>query len=241
VTKPAAFIFATESGSIVGWNMDVPPGMSPSKQSEVVKTIPNAVYKGIAMGVMNGKSFLYATNFHQGTVDVFDDNFMPVSMPMNAFKDPALPHGYAPFDIANIGGKFYVTYARQDADAHDDAAAPHRGYIDVYDMFGNLQRRFATRGPLNSPWGLALAPAGFGRFAGALIVGNFGDGHAMAYSPGSGRFLGYLRDATGTALHIDGLWGLQFGNGVAGSTKTLIFSAGPDHEMHGLLGTITGG
>jgi len=177
-------------------------------------------------------------------VDVFDSSFNRVLQ--GSFRDPALPAGYAPFGIQNIGGKIYVTYALQDADAHDDVAGVGHGFVDAYDLAGNLLQRVTSRGRLNSPWGLAVAPATFGAFSGDLLVGNFGDGKINAYDLGATRVggelqqRGQLHSPTGAPLRIDGLWALQFGNGVnAGSSSdTLFFTAGPDNESHGLFGTI---
>src|SRR5205814_3985839 len=138
-----------------------------------------AVYKGLAMGSRAGGNFLFATNFHSGAIDVFDTNFVPVINPI-AFQDPNLPAGYAPFNIANIGGQLYVTYAKQDADKHADVAGDGNGFIDVFDTSGVLAKRLVSRGPLNSPWGMAVAPAGFGEFSHALLVGNFGNGRINA-------------------------------------------------------------
>ena len=155
-----------------------------------------------------------------------------------AFTDMMLPAGYAPFNVQELGGKIYVAYAKQDAMKHDDAPGAHRGFVDVYSTHGTLLRRLINRGALNAPWGLALAPAGWGSLTGKLLVGNFGDGRIHVYSPNNGRMIATLRGKHGT-LKIDGLWGLRPGNGVAGSTNAVWFSAGPNAEAHGLLGTLT--
>jgi len=152
--------------------------------------------------------------------------------------DPRLPAGYGPFGIAEIMGKLYVTFAKQDATLHDDLAGRGHGFVDVFTNDGKFVRRLVTRGALDSPWGLALAPATFGRFGGDLLVGNFGNGHINAYNPATGIHEGQLSGPTGTPIVIDGLWGLRFGNGNAAQTSGLTFSAGPDHESHGLLGKI---
>jgi len=152
--------------------------------------------------------------------------------------DPRLPAGYGPFGIAEINGKLYVTFAKQDATLHDDVAGQGHGFVDVFTNDGALVRRLVTRGALDSPWGLALAPAGFGQFSGDLLVGNFGNGHINVYNPATGAHLGQLRRHNGKPIVIDGLWGLRFGNGNAAKTNQLIFSAGPDHESHGLLGKV---
>jgi len=152
--------------------------------------------------------------------------------------DPGLPSGYGPFGIAEIKGMLYVTFAKQDATLHDDVAGPGHGFVDIFTNTGALVRRLVSRGALNSPWGLALAPRGFGMFGGDLLVGNFGNGIINVYNPTNGAALGKLRRHNGVPIDIDGLWGLMFGNGNAAKTNELIFSAGPNEESHGLLGKI---
>lgn len=237
---PARFLFASESGAITGWSPAVPPP-PPSTAAQVAVSSAGAIYKGLALAVAAGGSRLYASDFHNGRIDVWDAGFTPVVLPPGAFSDPALPSGFAPFNIQEIGGRLYVTYAKQDADAEDDVAGPGNGYLDVYDTDGVLLRRLVSAGRLNSPWGLAVAPRGFGRFSGALLVGNFGDGRIHAYDPFTGAFLGTILRGDGAPLEIDGLWALRFGNGVIGSTRTLLFTAGPDDETNGLFGEIRTG
>ncbi len=237
-TSPARFIFASEDGTLSAFR-GVP----------VVIVVDNsasgAVYKGIAIDSPTAGNFLYATNFHAGTVDVFDSSFHAVNLP-GAFTDPNLPAGYAPFGIQNIGGTIYVTYALQDADKEDDVPGEGHGFVDAFDTAGNLIRRVASMGELNSPWGLALAPADFGRFSDDLLVGNFGDGRIHAFDPATltteGEFeeVGLLHSANGPPIAIDGLWALEFGKGVPanGPTNTLFFTAGPFDEQHGLFGSL---
>ena len=237
----STFIFDTENGTIDGWNPGVNPnGTNPSTRTEVARNNgANAVYKGLAIAqASDGKTHLYATNFRSGRVEAYDSTFKPVELPGGLFVDPRLPAGYGPFGIAEINGKLYVTFAKQDATLHDDVAGRGHGFVDVFTNNGAFVRRLVTRGALDSPWGLALAPAGFGRFSGDLLVGNFGNGNINVYSPATGAHLGQLRRANGRPIVIDGLWGLQFGNGNAAKTNQLIFSAGPDGEAHGLLGKI---
>src|SRR5258706_548003 len=186
----APFIFATEDGTISGWS----PAVDLHNAIREVDKSPGAVYKGLAIGSNASGTFLYATNFRAGTVDVFDSQFHQVSL-AGSFSDPNLLPGYAPFGIANLGGNLYVTYALQNATKHDDVAGPAHGFVDIYDTNGNLIQRLVTRGRLNSPWGLAMAPANFGRFSNDLLVGNFGDGPIKAVDPPTGDFLGQLRDA----------------------------------------------
>jgi uncharacterized protein (TIGR03118 family) len=232
----ALFIFASESGSITGWNPGV-PAPAPSTSAQVGITVPDAVYKGLAITTGSHGDFLYAANFHSGTIDVFNGSYQLVHR-SGSFTDPSLPSGYAPFNIQNIGGRLYVTYAKQDAAKHDDVAGAGHGFVDVFDLRGHLVQRLVSRGQLNSPWGLAIAPSGFGRFSGDLLVGNFGDGTINAYNPNTGHFIGQLKNEDGNVIAINGLWGLRFGNGTAGSATTLVFTAGIADEAHGLMGTI---
>jgi uncharacterized protein (TIGR03118 family) len=230
---PARFIFATEDGTISGWN----PAADPTHAVLAVDNSPSgAIYKGLAIGANGSGNFLYAANFHAGTIDVFDKNFNQVQL-AGSFTDPNIHQGFAPFNIQNLGGKLYVTYAKQDADGEDDVAGPSNGYVDIFDTNGNLIQRLATRGRLNSPWGLAFAPASFGPYAGDLLVGNFGNGRINIVDPLTGEFLDQLRDANNRAISIDGLWGLIVGNGGnGGDTDKVYFTAGPDDETHGLYG-----
>ena len=236
----ALFLFDTENGTIDAWSPGVNPnGTQPSTVTEVARNNgANAVYKGLAIATSHGKTFLYATNFRSGRVEAYNSKFKPVELAGGLFVDPRLPAGYGPFGIAEIMGKLYVTFAKQDATLHDDVAGRGRGFVDVFTNSGRFVRRLVTRGALDSPWGLALAPGGFGRFGGDLLVGNFGDGHINVYNPVTGNHLGQLRTPNGKPIVIDGLWGLRFGNGNAAKTNQLIFSAGPDGESHGLLGKI---
>jgi uncharacterized protein (TIGR03118 family) len=234
----ALFIFDTENGTIDGWAPNV-GGPSPSTVTEVARDNgANAVYKGLAVATVKGQSFLYATNFRSGRVEAYDSTFTPVEMPGGLFVDPGLPAGYGPFGVAEIMGKLYVSFAKQDATLHDDVAGPGHGFVDVFTNTGAFVRRLVTRGALNSPWGLALAPRGFGRFGGDLLVGNFGNGLVNVYNATNGAWLGRLQQRNGLPIQIDGLWGLMFGNGNAAGTNQLIFSAGPSDESHGLLGKI---
>lgn len=244
---PARFIFVSEDGSISGWNPGVPPPVPPPPlvSSQAIAVIPASdanVYKGVAIaGTMEG-DFLYATNFRAGTVDVFDSSW--TKQPAE-FADPKIPAGFAPFGIQNIGGIIYVTYAKQDADKHDDVAGVGNGFVNAFTTDGTLIRRVASGETLNSPWGLAMAPTDFGKFSGDLLVGNFGDGRIQAFDvhhsrgDDQARFRGFLHGADGPQLRIDGLWALQFGNGAAAGPKTtLFFTAGPQRESHGLFGSL---
>jgi uncharacterized protein (TIGR03118 family) len=240
-SAPALFIFSSENGSITGWNPAVPP----LTQAQTGITVPGAVFKGLALANNGTANFLYATDFHNGQVDVFDTNFHQLTLAAGAFTDPNLPAGYAPFGITNIGGKLYVSYALQDAAKHDDVAGFGHGFVDVYNASGALLQRLITgtpgdpTSPLDSPWGMVIAPANFGAFSGDLLVGNFGNGKINAFDPTSGNFLGTVSDASGNPVVIDGLWGLTFGNGTsAGDPNALFFTAGTDGEQHGTFGEL---
>jgi uncharacterized protein (TIGR03118 family) len=233
---PAMFIFASENGDITGWNKNVPPP-PPSTQAQPEVHTPNAVYKGLAMASHGGKTYLYATDFHDNRIDVFDSNFAPATLSGN-FTDPGLPAGFAPFGIQAFGSRLYVSYAMQDADAHDDVRGPGNGFVDVFTSSGHMVKRLITRGALNSPWGLVIAPSGFGSLSHDLLVGNFGNGIINAYDPNTGSFRGTLLGPGRQPIRNDGLWGLRFGNGVTGSPRTLLFTAGIDDESDGLFGEI---
>jgi len=248
VTKsgPARFIFATEDGTIVGWapNVDFNNGIIAVDNSTNPTAADGAVYKGLAIATdSTGQTLLYASNFRAGTVDVFNTSFKPATnLPAGAFTDPHLPKGYAPFDIQELNGKIYVTYALQDAFKHDDVAGQGHGFVDSYNLDGSGETRVVTRGLLNSPWGLAIAPASFGDLAGDLLVGNFGNGRINAFrldSQGHGHFQDQLKDANGNPIQIDGLWALKVGNDhAAGSSNTLFFTAGINGEADGLFGSL---
>jgi uncharacterized protein (TIGR03118 family) len=241
VFQPAAFIFASEDGKIRAWRGGSTAALVTADLND------GAIYKGLAIAQGQAGPRLYAADFHNARVDVFDGGWNDVT-PAGSFDDPELPAGYAPFGIQTIGGRIFVAYAKQDADAEDEVAGQGRGFVDAYDLEGNLIGRFAGHGQLNAPWGLALAPPGFGRFGGDFLVGNFGNGRINAYaevSPGVFEHRGTLRDTEGKKLTIDGLWALEFGNtvhnGNNGAPDELFFTAGPDDESHGLFGMITAG
>jgi len=255
----ARFLFATEDGTIVGWNPGV--GSSPSSfngpsgvSTQGIIAVDNsgnnftappssatgAVYKGLAIATdANGMTRLYVTNFRSGMVEAYDVNFAAVASPP-AFVDPKLPDSYAPFNIVPINGELFVTFAVQNAEKHDDVAGQSHGIVDVFELDGTFRQRFAQHDQLNSPWGVALAPTGFGELGGALWIGNFGNGHINAFDPDSGKFLSKVRDPKGKAILIDGLWTITFGsnNGNGGSANTLYFTAGPNGETDGLFGSL---
>jgi uncharacterized protein (TIGR03118 family) len=236
-SAPASIIFATEDGTIAAWNpkVDAHHALLVADNSA-----SGAVYKALTLGSDSQGNFIYATNFHNGTVDVFDSDFHQVQL-AGSFTDPNLPAGFAPFGIKNINGTLFVTFAKQlGPDNHDDEAGPGNGFIDEFDTDGNLIGRFASGGALNSPHGMAVAPADFGAFSNALLVGNFGDGRINAFDLTTGKFLGQLSDAAGRPIANPGIWGMTFGNGVGGThTNTLYFVAGINHENDGLLASIS--
>lgn len=249
VSGPALFIFATEDGTISGWNPNVDLNAvlavdnSTGSATSVDHSTLGAVYKGLAIGHVGGATFIYATNFRDGVVEVYDSSFHLVK----SFTDSTVPAGFAPFGIQNINQKLYVTFAMQNAKKHDDVAAPHSGFIDALDLVhdgnnGDLDR-FASGGVLNSPWGVALAPADFGQFSRHLLIGNFGDGRINAFDVQSGESDGPLKDFHDLPITVNGLWALKFGGGgpqnINGSTNSLFFTAGIGDESHGLFGAIT--
>ncbi|MCC8395230.1 TIGR03118 family protein [Paraburkholderia sp. MMS20-SJTR3] len=231
----AAFIFSGEGGTITAWA----PAVGPTNAFVMYDDgSGGAVYKGLALAVLNGANFLYATDFHNNKIDVFDSTFAKINMP-GGFKDPALPAGFAPFGIQTIGANLYVTYAMQDTAKHDDVAGAGLGLVDVFDTAGNLKQRFATGAALDAPWGIAQAPSGFGSMSGAILVGNFGDGRINAFNASNGQSLGPLNGKDGKPLVEPGIWGIAFGNGLSNQpVTTLFFAAGPNGEADGLYGRI---
>jgi uncharacterized protein (TIGR03118 family) len=246
-TGASVFLFASLTGAITGWHPAVgAPIQTPfgplSGTAEVgFQATDGAIYTGLATGDVGTAHFLYAADFRNGKIDVIDGQFNKTTL-AGTFADPNLPQGFAPFNVQNLGRKLYVTYAQQDA-AKDggSVAGAGNGFVDVFDTSGRLLQRVASGGMLNAPWGVALAPAGFGSFSGDLLVGNFGDGHIDAYDPTHNyAFAGQLQGADGSPVTIAGLWGLQFGNGAsAGDANTLYFSAGPGRGTHGLFGSLS--
>jgi uncharacterized protein (TIGR03118 family) len=264
-SAPAAFIFCTEDGTISAWSGATGPVL------EV--TTPNAVYKGCTSGDVNGKRFLYVANFRSARIEVYDATFTRVGVPdqdadrfsfsEEKFDDDRVPRGFAPFNVQNIGGSLFVTYAKQDEARHDDEAGPGNGYVDIYSPTGKLESRLEHGAWLNSPWGVVWAPRDFGEFSNRVLVGNFGSGQIAAYNGFNGKFIGLMKTfsdpvaQTGeSVVVIDGLWSLTFGNSAAGCPATppagsglptcgkagpynsLFFTAGPDMEMHGLFGML---
>jgi uncharacterized protein (TIGR03118 family) len=237
-TTAARFIFDGEDGAISGWNGGTTSVVEATSQN-------GAIYKGLAIGTVSSggtsHAYLYATDFHNNHVDVYDGTWAVQSW-AGAFTDPNLPAGFAPFGIQNLNGEIFVTYAKQDADAEDEVAGPGLGVVDAYGTDGSFHGRVASGGALDAPWGLAWAPASWERFGGHLLVGNFGDGRINTFRPTSSGWeaRGHLKDTSERPITIDGLWGIGFGNGgAAGPTNVLYFAAGPDDESHGLFGSIS--
>ncbi len=232
--KQSQFAFCTEDGLIAGWNSTVD-----ATHAKVLldNSASGANYKGCAIAIPTGGTpQMYVANFSSGKIEVYDQSLKPIAA---TFSNPAVPAGFAPFNVQVIGSNLYVAYAKPDAEKHDDVAGPGNGYVAVYDLAGNLLGPTISGGNLNSPWGMAIAPATFGDFSGALLVGNFGDGKINAYNPTTGALMGTLNDPHGNPVSIDGLWSLNFGNnGKNTDPATLYFTAGPDDESHGLLGSI---
>lgn len=231
------FIFSSEDGAITGWR----GALGTTAETLLDGSSQQAVFKGLAISTIGSNSYLYASDFHNDQVDVVPSSGAPALT--GTFSDPTIPAGFAVFGIQNIDGELYVTYAKQDAAKHDEVEGLGNGYIDIFDLDGNLVKRLVSNGPLDSPWGLTIAPSGFGNVGGDLLVGNFGDGTIDAFNPTSGAFLGALDGENGDPLVIQGLWGLKFGNGgLGGTVNTLYFTAGiPGNaqvEDHGLFGAL---
>jgi len=226
-----AFLFVSEDGTVSGWRGAL------GTNAEALVSV-GGIYKGAALATIGGNSYLYGADFGRGTIDVFKGNAGAANL-TGSFTDPGLPSGYVPFNVQDLGGSLFVTYALREGSSTDETAGAGFGFVDRYDLQGNLLGRVASGGVLDAPWGLAIAPSSFGALAGALLVGNFGDGHISAYDLATDSFMGQLTTGNGQALAIDGLWGLSVGNdGGAGSSQSLYFTAGPGDESHGLFGVM---
>ncbi len=261
----AAFIFVTEDGTISAWaggtaaTLEVDNSANPTPAD-------GAVYKGATIGELNGKRYLYVTNFRAGKIEVYDTNFHQVTLSDDgddrgeheeAFQDERIPRGFAPFNVQNIGGSLFVTYAKQNASKHDNLEGAGLGFVDLYSPSGKLLTRFQHGSWLNAPWGIVWTPRDFGELSNKILVGNFGSGWIAAYNGFTGEFIDFMRDHNGNIVGIDGLWALAFGNsaagcpstpppgsnlpkcGAAGPYNSLFFTAGPNGEMDGLFGTLT--
>ena len=226
-----AFLFVSEDGTVSGWRGSL------GTTAETLASV-NGIYKGAAYATVGGNGYLYAADFGRGSIDVFKGNAGAANL-TGTFTDAALPSGYVPFNVQTLAGSLFVTYARRDGNSTDETAGAGFGFVDRYDLQGNLLGRVASGGVLDAPWGLAIAPSSFGALAGSLLVGNFGDGHISAYDLATDSFMGQIEDGNGRALAIDGLWALSVGNGAgAGSSNLLYFTAGPGDESHGVFGVM---
>jgi uncharacterized protein (TIGR03118 family) len=239
--KPAVFLFVTEDGTISGWN----PGVNPKAAVIVVNEKEKSVFKGATIAEadvpwVGPTSFLYVADFRRARIQIYDSSFNHVPSMEESFDDDSLPRGYAPFNVQNIGGNLYVTYALQDSAKHDEIDGAGLGYVDVYSPTGKLLKRLEHGPWLNGPWGLVEASSDFGAYSHDVLVGQFGSGKILAFNPITGRFEGALQNASNQPIQIDGLWALSFGNGgAAGPLNSLYFSAGSNNEQDGLFGSIT--
>jgi uncharacterized protein (TIGR03118 family) len=238
---PAVFIFVAEDGTISGWNPKVDPTNAVIKVNEKEKTVfKGATIATVNVPVLGPQSFLYVADFRRGRVQVYDSKFHRLPLSEELFDDDSLPPGFAPFNVQNIGGNIYVSFAQQDSDKHDDVDGAGLGYVDIFSPGGRLLRRLQHGPWFNAPWGLTLASGDFGSNSHDILVGQFGSGEILAFNPVTGSFKGRLRDMSNAIIKIDGLWALGFGNdAAAGPATTLFFTAGPGDEQHGLFGTIT--
>ena len=238
-THPASFLFATLDGTISGWYGGAPNNTAVIGVDNGAK---GAVYTGLGIGVSSVGPTLYAANFSKGTIDTFDHTFKQVTLP-GGFQDPDLPGNFYPSNIQRYGRRMYVTYNLSDGTGSLAFGGPGSGLIDVFDLDGNLLQRLVPNNQwMNLPWGVAVTGANFGSFSYALIVGNFGDGSISAFDLNTGNYLGTMQDGQGNNIAIDGLWGLQWGNGGSGGDPgTLYFAAAPAGGQHGLFGSLKPG
>jgi uncharacterized protein (TIGR03118 family) len=241
--ESALFIFDGEGGTISAWATDSGATAFTAYDDGVANGADHAVYKGLAVGTVGGAVFLYATDLHNNKVDVFDANFAKPAAMQGKFVDPSMPAGFVPFGIQALNGNLYVTFAQQDAAKHDETTGAGLGYVDVFDFSGNFVSRFASAGALNAPWGIAMAPAGFGSLQGDVLIGNFGDGTISIFSPNGtalANFEGPLMSTAGQPITFPGLWSLVFGNGDADKpVTTLFYTAGFADQTDGVFGGIT--
>jgi uncharacterized protein (TIGR03118 family) len=243
--ESALFIFDGEGGTIAAWAVDSGATAVTAYDDGVANGANHAVYKGLAIGTVGGATYLYATDLHNNKVDVFDTNFSKPAAMQGKFVDPNIPAGFVPFGVAALNGNLYVTFAKQDAAMHDETTGAGLGYVDIFDFSGNLMSQFASAGSLNAPWGIAIAPAGFGSLQGDVLIGNFGDGTINIFSPNGtalANFEGPLMSSSGQPMSFPGLWSLVFGNGDADKPlTTLFYTAGFADQTDGVFGGITVG
>ncbi|HEY9524541.1 MAG TPA: TIGR03118 family protein [Thermopolyspora sp.] len=230
---PATFIFSSPSGAITGWNAKADPN-----NAIISAFTRNADYKGLALMETNKGNFLLGADFAHNRINVWDRDFHPVSLARRAFRDPYLPRNYSAYNVKIVGDAVVVVFALRDHKTGKVVPGKGRGFVSAFTPSGRFVRRLVSRGRLNAPWAVTIAPKGFGSYAGALLIGNFGDGWINAYNPRDGRYLGALRTAKGRPIAIDGLWDLAPGTKENGGEGTLWFSAGIQRVQHGLLGLI---
>jgi uncharacterized protein (TIGR03118 family) len=240
--ESALFIFDGEGGTIAAWANGSGTSAVTAYDDGVANGAKHAVYKGLALGTVNGADFLYATDLHNNKVDVFDSHFTKPTAMQGKFVDPTIPSGFVPFGIAALNGQLYVSYTKQDAAKHDETTGAGLGYVDVFDFSGNFVSRFASAGALNAPWGMAVAPAGCASLAGDLLIGNFGDGKINIFAPNGTALatsMGPLTVTNGGTITIPGLWSLVFGNGDSDKPPTTLFyTAGFADQTDGVFGSI---
>jgi uncharacterized protein (TIGR03118 family) len=241
--ETALFIFDGEGGTIAAWATDSGATAVTAYDDGVANGANHAVYKGLALGAVGGAWYLYATDLHNNKVDVFDTNFSKPAAMQGKFVDPSIPAGFVPFGITALDGNLYVTFAKQDSAMHDEITGAGLGYVDIFDLSGNLVSQFAATGVLNAPWGVAIAPAGFGNLEGDVLIGNFGDGTINIFAPNGTALAtskGPLLDSSAKAFAFAGLWSLVFGNGDADKPlTTLFYTAGFADQTDGVFGSIT--
>ena len=241
--ETALFIYDGEGGTIAAWAKDSGATAVTAYDDGVVNGADHAVYKGLALGTVDGAQYLYATDLHNNKIDVFDANFSKPAAMQGKFIDPGMPTGFAPFGIMPVNGQLFVTYAMQDSAKHDEVTGAGLGYVDIFDFSGNFISRFASAGSLNAPWGIAVAPAGFATLEGDVLIGNFGDGTINIFTPNGTSLatsVGPVMTSNGQALAFPGLWSLAFGNGDSDKPlTTLFYTAGFASQTDGVFGSIT--
>jgi uncharacterized protein (TIGR03118 family) len=239
--KSAHFIFSTEDGTISAWNGGLEAELKVDNSDN--GSAKGAVYKGATSGEINGKKFLYVTNFRSGRVEVYDTTFKRVHLGEDAFQpgdDDEIPAGFAPFNVQNIGGELFVTYAKQDSFRHDPVGGDGLGYVEIFAPSGKHIGHLQHGSQMNAPWGVVWTTRDFGEYSDAILLGNFRSGWIGAYDGFTHQFIDWVRNPDNSLMTIDGLWSLTFGNdGSAGLANTLYFSAGINNELDGLFGTIT--
>ncbi|GII81135.1 hypothetical protein Sru01_61170 [Sphaerisporangium rufum] len=230
---PASFIFASPSGAITGWNAEVDPA-----NAIIAAFTRGADYKGLALMRTNRGPFLLAADFKNNRIDVWDDDFRKVRLSKRSYRDPRMPRDYHAYNVEIIGNSVFVAYAKRDPATGKSIAGKGLGFISQFDATGRYMRRVQSRGPLNAPWAMAVAPRNFGAYSGAVLVGNFGDGVINAWNPRNNRYLGPLRDSAGKVIAIEGLWDLERGTAAVGGENAMWYAAGIQKAQHGVIGVL---